>query len=429
MAKPKLALVPAAQGSKFYSVLPSSGVGDFDFTRSGSATRINSQGLIETVGNGVSRLNYPMIDGKVVGCPHHILEPSRSNDLQRSQEFDNAYWTKYQTSVSANSSISPDGTLNADKLIEDNSNSTHQTGRAISYNAGTTYTASVFAKSSNRNLQISAGNTGTFPANAIFDLNNGVILSETLGSASIQKFDNGWYRCIVTATALATATTNINFGLTNGSNLSYTGDGNSFVELYGAMREQSSYPTSYIKTTNSSTTRSAETANNSGDASTFNSSEGVLYIEMKSDFNDAATKRISISDFTNNNRLTLYFNVSTNLVGTVIVTALGGSPSSLSYVVPSFSTYNKIALKYKTNDYALWVNGVEVDIELTGNTFAPNLLKTIRFEQGAGGLHYFYGNTKQIQYFDSVLNDSDLEKLTSWVSFSDMANGQLYTIE
>ena len=31
MAKPKLALIPAAQGSKFYSVLPSSGVGDFDF--------------------------------------------------------------------------------------------------------------------------------------------------------------------------------------------------------------------------------------------------------------------------------------------------------------------------------------------------------------------------------------------------------------
>ena len=75
MAKPKLALLPAAQGSKLYSVLPSSGVGDFDFTRSGSATRINSQGLIETVSSGVSRLNYPMIDGVVKGCPHHILEP------------------------------------------------------------------------------------------------------------------------------------------------------------------------------------------------------------------------------------------------------------------------------------------------------------------------------------------------------------------
>ena len=47
MPKPKLALIPASQGSKVFSVLPSDGSGDFDFSRSGSATRINSQGLIE----------------------------------------------------------------------------------------------------------------------------------------------------------------------------------------------------------------------------------------------------------------------------------------------------------------------------------------------------------------------------------------------
>jgi hypothetical protein len=41
----------------------------------------------------------------------------------------------------------------------------------------------------------------------------------------------------------------------------------------------------------------------------------------------------------------------------------------------------------------------------------------------------FYGKTKQIQYFDTALNDSDLETLTSWDSFSDMATSQLYTIE
>ena len=38
MAKPNLALIPAAQGTKFYSVLPSDGVGDFDFTRASAAT-------------------------------------------------------------------------------------------------------------------------------------------------------------------------------------------------------------------------------------------------------------------------------------------------------------------------------------------------------------------------------------------------------
>jgi hypothetical protein len=41
----------------------------------------------------------------------------------------------------------------------------------------------------------------------------------------------------------------------------------------------------------------------------------------------------------------------------------------------------------------------------------------------------FYGNTKQIQYFDSALNDSELETLTSWTSFSEMATSQLYSIQ
>ena len=50
--------------------------------------------------------------------------------------------------------------------------------------------------------------------------------------------------------------------------------------LWGFQLEQSSFPTSYIPTTEGSATRSAETANNSGDASTFNDSEGVLMAEI-----------------------------------------------------------------------------------------------------------------------------------------------------
>jgi hypothetical protein len=79
MAQPKLALIPASQGTKVYSVLPSDGSGDFDFTRSSKATRINSQGLIEEVLSGQSRLEYPLIDGVVNGCPSLLLEPQSTN--------------------------------------------------------------------------------------------------------------------------------------------------------------------------------------------------------------------------------------------------------------------------------------------------------------------------------------------------------------
>ena len=423
MAKPKLCLIPATIGDKVYSILPSDGVGDFDFDRASTATRINAQGLIETVASGENRLNYSLLDGEVVGCPHLLLESARSNDLQRSQEFDNAYWTKYQTSVSANSFISPDGTLNADKLIEDNSNSTHQLGRAISYNSGTTYTISVFAKSSDRNLEISAGNTNTFPAKAIFDLSNGTVLSYTLGNPSIENYGNGWYRCIITATALATSTTNINFGLTNGSTLSYSGDGVSFIELFGAMREEGSYPTSYIKTTSAAVTRAAETCDGAGNAATFNDAEGVLMAEISALVNDSDTKRISLSDGTTSNRINLY--LSDETIGGVIRS--GGSVVFSASVSGYDATLNnKILFKYKENDFSIFVNGFEVLTETSGAT--PNGLDELRFDNGFGG-NTFYGNTKQIQYFDSALTDTELEQLTSWDSFRAMAEGQLYSIE
>jgi len=51
MATPSLAMIPSAYAdSKLYSVLPNNGDGDFTFTRDSAATRIGSNGLIQTVG-------------------------------------------------------------------------------------------------------------------------------------------------------------------------------------------------------------------------------------------------------------------------------------------------------------------------------------------------------------------------------------------
>jgi hypothetical protein len=88
---PSLALIPSGyKASKVYSVLPTDGTGDFTFTRSGNATRVNSEGLIELVSTNVPRLNYPLIDGVVQGCPSLLLEPQRINLVQYSEDFSNA---------------------------------------------------------------------------------------------------------------------------------------------------------------------------------------------------------------------------------------------------------------------------------------------------------------------------------------------------
>ena len=427
MAKPKLALVPSAQGDKFYSVLPSSGVGDFDFSRSGGATRINSQGLIETVADGVSRLNYPIIDGKVVGCPSHLLEPQRTNLIQYSEDFSNAYWNKSGSSV-VSGFVSPSGDTSAFKLVESSTTSTHELeviGIAV---VADKYTISLFAKADERGkIRIQLRNYFAGDPSVIFDLENGTFEQNVQAIGSMTLLSNGFYKCTFTTVLNAIAGGNaiLNVNLVDEANqTSYTGNGTSGLYIYGAQLEQGSYPTSYIPNygTALGVTRSAETANNSGDASTFNS-EGVLMAEISALSNDGTSRRIAISNGNNTNRIEIIYS-STDLLSYLVVS--GNVAQATGNISNPSTTMVKAAIKYKINDFSFWVNGFEVLFDTNG--VVPIGLSTLRFEQGDGG-NDFYGLTKQIQYFDSALNDSDLEKLTSWVSFTDMAEGQLYSIE
>jgi hypothetical protein len=87
------------------------------FTRSGNATRINSEGLIELVSTNVPRLNYPLIDGVVQGCPSLLLEPQRINLLPYSEDFSNAEWIKGSVLTPISGFVSPKGDLSASKYF------------------------------------------------------------------------------------------------------------------------------------------------------------------------------------------------------------------------------------------------------------------------------------------------------------------------
>ena len=247
---PNLALIPSGYKSgKIYSVLPTTGVGDFDFSRSGTATRINSQGLIETVADGVPRLNYPLIDGKVVGCPSHILEPQRTQLVQYSEDFSNqSIWRR--VTVNSNLSISPDGTLNADKLNDSTDNNSHYIALDGSFSLGS-YSASIFAKKGTLNYLYIwfTGFNGVFDEEKVwFDLDNGTVgNTQSPIEASIEDYGNGWFRCSAKSTADIATSGRIAFGLSNADNVtSFIGSGTDNIYIWGAQVEAGSYPTSYI---------------------------------------------------------------------------------------------------------------------------------------------------------------------------------------
>ncbi len=410
MATPSLALVPSGiKATKVYSVLPNNGDGDFTFARASTATRINKDGLIESVATNVPRLNYDLTNGVAAECPSLLLEPSSTNLVTYSESFDNSYWTKSALSA-VSGFISPDGNANAFKLVEDTSSGVHRLlNSAISLSGD--ILISIFAKKGERNwFKLSNNNV----IGAYFDLQSGSVGTVDSGvTANIENYGNGWYRCSILKNRATSGSERLVLDLSlDGSGTSYLGDGTSGIYIYGAQLEIKSYPTSYIPTSGSTQTRSAETCNGAGTASTFNSTEGVLYAEIAALSNDQTNRRITISDGTNTNRIVTGYNTTSNQIFYFVVVA-GSTVASGNYTSSDITEFSKIAIKYKVNDFALWVDGTERHTEPSGAIFSADTLDSLQFEQGAGGSLYFYGNVKELRVYNEALTDAQLQTLTT----------------
>lgn len=407
--KASIALIPSGtKASKLYSVLPANGNGDFTHSRGSTATRVNKDGLIESVATNVPRLDYPVTSGVVGDCPHLLLEPSRTNVLLRSEELDTT-WITFRSSVTSNDIVSPDGSQNAEKIIQQ-SGQTSSGGvyQDLTLSNSTVYTYSVFLKAGGYDFGMIRIDGGQY---AWFDLSLGVVGSITgSGSSSIEDFGNGWFRCSFTITTTST-TGQPHIYVTNsdGSQTLSGADGVKGIYAWGAVVEQGSYPTSYIPTSGSAVTRSPDASRDSGTSADINSVEGVFFVEIAALANDQSSRRITIAQSTSNLVRVGYDSVSNRIVAVVFDGTNQAVLLTTSYTITDF---HKIAVKYKQNDFSLFVDGTKVSTDLSGSTFAAETLNELAFDDGGGG-NLFYGKVKQAIVFNELLTDSELETLTS----------------
>ena len=118
---------------------------------------------------------------------------------------------------------------------------------------------------------------------------------------------------------------------------------------------------------------------------------------------------IAIVGENNNNRIYIYRSNDDNKYGFAVFSG-GSLQCNIKSSVVDFSQNVKIAAKYKENDFALWINGLEVNTDLSG--VSPIGLSKLHLNQG-GGTNLFYGKTKQIRYYNEALSDSELQELTT----------------
>ena len=161
----------------------------FSFSRNSSGTVVNKEGLIETVGVG-----EPRIDFKDNTKGALLLEPSRTNSLLQSNQFDTTW--SLSSSISLTSGQSGVGGSTDAWLLKKTDASSRYINQSITLSSST-YSYSVFAKKESGNwLYVRlADSGGSLASTSYFDLENGVVGSTSANSLSIQSYNNGWYRC------------------------------------------------------------------------------------------------------------------------------------------------------------------------------------------------------------------------------------------
>ena len=362
----------------------------FTTTRASSATVVNKQGLIETVGSGIPRIDF---SDDTKGAL--LLEPSRTNSLLQSNQFDTTWTTGNASLTYGESGIG--GSIDAWKLT---TTSTSSSKIIQTETLSGLQVLSIYAKANTSDfIVLEKAGTGGFYS--WFDLRNGIVgTSVGVSNTLIESVGNGWYRCSIIGTISSATRLQIFVAESDGVVTNPIG---SSIYIQYAQLEQGSYATSYIPTQGTTQTRVADTASGSGNSTVINSSEGVLYAEISALANDGTNRYISLSDGSTSNRVNIFFDTNNRL--RVFYNGLSGSIS----INIDTTINNKIAFKYKSGDSALFVNGTEVATRTDSLSLVG--LDSVSFYLSGGSV--FYGKIKDLRVYATALSDEELTTLTT----------------
>lgn len=393
---PTIAMIPSAyKAGKVYSVLPTNGDADLDFTRAGTATRVNNINLIEEMATGVPRLDYS--DG---GCPSLLLEPQSTNELTQSNTSD-FNLVRSTRGTQSNKLGIVDGYEYSFSSADPNINKLY-TESTLGYK-----TFSVYFDSTNSDecrLVLATGGAVTNGADVTFTPS-----TETFGSitenatyvrnssSGFENMGNGIYRVWLTTEFI------LYIGVTTFAVL-YFGD-NTNVWMGGFQVEKLSYATSYIPTDGTTATRVAETVSKTGLENYINSSEGVLFAEVNSN-SKGLNPLITISDGSSSNRVNLGF-TGDLLFGRV--TNPTDDASITSAIIPE--NYNKIAIRWSGSEFSIWANGSELNTSVLTDLCIN--MDRIGFDNGSASANFYYGKVKDLRVYNQALTDEQLQTLTT----------------
>jgi hypothetical protein len=380
-----------------------------DYTATTTQPITNYIPALQTAASGDARFDHDPITGESKGF---LIEEQRTNLLTYSEQFDNAAWTKGNTTISANAATAPDGQTTMDKLVEDSATSPHRTLVAVTATSGN-HTFSIYCKAAERSIISLELYNGTTAIYVVANLSTGTLDGSSAGSATIRDLGDGIYRISVTH-SLSGAGDGLSIYLHNAGGLptTYTGDGYSGIYIWGAQLEAGSFPTSYIPTVASQVTRSPDAASMTGTnfSSWYRQDEGAFYTAWRAPSygtNGSIQRGIfgAYADINNRLGFLLTDNNPNAVRGQVVASGTGYALIDNTYTANSDV---RTVLAYAADDIELVVDGSSV-----GTDTSATLPTVSSFGIGnRAGDNYFIGTISRLVYWPKRLSNATLQALT-----------------
>jgi hypothetical protein len=335
-----------------------------------------------------------------------LVEEARTNLLLQSQDFATT-WTQDAVTVTANSTTSPDGTSNADKVIETATTANHRFRQIVTVSNATAYTYSVFIKAGERTwafVEVISGATDVF---CYVNLSTGALGGTINGTWTVTGVGNGWYRVSCTFTTATTTAQAFNQLSTGNGVTSYAGDGTSGAFFWQAQLELGTGASSPVPTTTAAVTRAADVAAVTGltvtTPLTIVSSGGMTAATSTTRYMaqvDAGSSANIVLNYLNSSGIRRAF------VQTASVTQADVSVSTAVAVGDQWT----IASRFQTDNVRPSTAGVLGTAD-TSATVPTGLVNLRIGTDSVGG--QFNGTISRIRIFNRGLSDAQLQSLTA----------------
>jgi hypothetical protein len=224
-----------------------------------------------------------------------------------------------------------------------------------------------------------------------------VVVGSTLSRVSLTR---------TTSTNCAFVQPFIRFTLTIGAAYDFT------IRIAAPQMELGAYATTFIPTTTAAVTRLADDAIKEGISSLIGQSEGTIFADIR--YEVAQTSGIAISDGTSAGTNWIFFRFPNSTTDSRVYISASGV--ILSQVISNVFVANqsyKIALGYKSGNWALYVNGNSIASGTDTFTFSANFDRVILSAAGAARLgSAVYAKYNQAALFPTRLTNAQLVDLT-----------------